>query len=66
MKKLFILSLLLFAILLACGCQSTGGANAPVVGSPAPDFQLQDTEGNTVSLSALKGSPVILNFWRSG
>jgi peroxiredoxin len=65
MRKLFILSLLLFSAMVASGCQtSTGGANAPIVGNPAPDFQLQDTDGNTVSLSALKGSPVIINFWR--
>lgn len=33
------------------------------VGNLAPDFQLQDLKGNTVILSSLKGSPVILNFW---
>jgi peroxiredoxin len=38
-------------------------APAPVVGAPAPDFTLQDTQGNTVSLSALKGEVVLVNFW---
>ena len=33
------------------------------IGSLAPDFQLQDLDGNTVSLSDLRGSPVMLNFW---
>ena len=31
----------------------------------APDFQLQDLEGNTVSLSDFRGSPVLVTFWRS-
>lgn len=35
----------------------------PQIGSLAPDFQLQDLNGETVSLSDLRGSPVILNFW---
>ena len=35
------------------------------VGNLAPDFQLQDLDGETVSLSGLRGSPVMLNFWAS-
>ena len=30
---------------------------------PTPDFQLPDTGGRTVSLSAQRGHPVLLNFW---
>ena len=30
---------------------------------PTPDFQLPDAGGKTVSLSAQKGHPVLLNFW---
>jgi peroxiredoxin len=29
----------------------------------APDFTLKDLKGNTVTLSALKGKVVLLNFW---
>lgn len=29
----------------------------------APDFTLEDKDGNKVTLSALKGTPVVLNFW---
>ncbi len=36
---------------------------APVEGSPAPDFELIDLEGNTQRLSDLRGSVVLLNFW---
>jgi len=30
----------------------------------APDFQLNDLEGNTISLTDYRGSPVIVHFWR--
>lgn len=29
----------------------------------APDFTLEDKDGNKVTLSALKGTPIVLNFW---
>lgn len=32
-------------------------------GQPAPDFTLPDQDGNLVTLSALKGSPVVLYFY---
>ena len=32
-------------------------------GLPAPDFALQDTEGNMHRLSDYRGSTVIINFW---
>jgi peroxiredoxin len=34
------------------------------VGNRAPDFTLQTVDGKPVSLSALRGEPVVLNFWR--
>lgn len=34
-----------------------------VVGSPAPDFQLENLNGELVSLSDFRGQPVLLNFW---
>jgi peroxiredoxin len=36
---------------------------APALGHPAPDFTVTDTAGKTFKLSALRGTPVILNFW---
>lgn len=33
------------------------------IGSKAPDFTLNDISGNTITLSSLKGRPVLLNFW---
>jgi cytochrome c biogenesis protein CcmG/thiol:disulfide interchange protein DsbE len=35
----------------------------PVVGSPAPDFVLESTAGQAISLGSLAGRPVLLNFW---
>jgi tetratricopeptide (TPR) repeat protein len=32
----------------------------------APDFSLVDTQGKVHTLSAFRGKPVLLNFWRSG
>jgi thiol-disulfide isomerase/thioredoxin len=37
--------------------------NGPIVGRPAPDFELADLNGNSVRLSQYKGHPLILNFW---
>lgn len=34
-------------------------------GTPAPDFTLNDIEGNPVSLSSFKGRKVVLQFWAS-
>ena len=43
------------------GCSS--GEEGMEVGKLSPDFTLQNTDGNTVTLSGLRGSPVLINFW---
>lgn len=45
--------------------ETAGGAlpPAPALGHPAPDFTLRSLSGDSVSLSGLKGQPVVLNFW---
>jgi len=40
-------------------------APAPVAGAPAPDFTLKSLDGQQVTLSQLKGHPVLINFWAS-
>ena len=37
-----------------------------LIGQPAPDFTLNDLEGDDVSLSDFRGRVVLLNFWSSG
>jgi len=41
------------------------GEAAPPVGHPAPDFALPLFSGGTLDLRALRGKPVLLNFWAS-
>ncbi|NMN04522.1 thiol-disulfide isomerase/thioredoxin [Novosphingobium sp. SG916] len=38
-------------------------AKAPVIGQPAPPFELRLIDGTKVSLADLKGQVVVLNFW---
>jgi peroxiredoxin len=51
------------------GCSSDSTAATPTqdtnVGSLAPDFQFYDSEERLVSLSDLRGRPIILNFWET-
>jgi hypothetical protein len=35
----------------------------PVTGALAPDLTLPDLSGNQVTLGALRGKAVLLNFW---
>lgn len=37
--------------------------DSPLIGLPAPAFALADLDGEPVSLAALRGKPVVLNFW---
>ncbi len=57
MLKLLVIILSLVVLLAGCGGQN------PLLGKPAPDFQLTSLDGQPVSLSDLKGNPVLINFW---
>lgn len=59
-RLVLIITLSLIILVNGCNLSSNGVAE---VGNLAPDFQLQDIEGQTVILSNLRGNPVILNFW---
>ena len=37
----------------------------PLLGGPAPGFELKSLDGETVKMSELKGEFVVLNFWAS-
>lgn len=41
----------------------TGREGRLIEGGPAPDFELADLGGATWSLSGLRGSAVLINFW---
>ena len=48
------------------GCDSESGPDSSgraELDKPAPDFTLQDLDGNTVRLSDFRGKVVFLNFW---
>lgn len=36
---------------------------APIVGHPAPNFELKTLDGQVINLSDYKGRPVLINFW---
>ncbi len=43
----------------------TGLSGATMVNRPAPDFTLKTFDGPMISMRALRGKPVVLNFWAS-
>ncbi len=46
------------------GAESAAGKNHELIGQPAPDFSVDSVNGQgKVSLSALKGKVVIVDFW---
>jgi cytochrome c biogenesis protein CcmG/thiol:disulfide interchange protein DsbE len=52
--------------LLAFGLRRDPNAEAsPLLNKPAPSFTLRTLDGREISLSALRGRPVVLNFWAS-
>src|SRR5262245_5311791 len=54
---------LLGVLLVGLGCDPHMMAS-PLVGRPAPAFELQPVGGGPkVSLQSLRGKPVVLNFW---
>ncbi len=57
------ISLILGVALVACGGQAGQSQNAGE--GVAPDFSLNDLNGQQVTLSQFRGKPVMLNFWAS-
>ncbi len=45
--------------------KDTGPTGGIGVNQAAPDFTLKDVNGHAVTLSSLRGHPVIINFWAS-
>ena len=57
-----ILLIILVSGLLITGCAGESNQVARV-GMPAPNFQLKNLDGQSVSLSDLQGKPILINFW---
>ena len=64
-SKLLLVSVMLILTLLLAACGSTS-SDEIAVGNPAPDFELIDSDGNTVTLAEYKGQPVLLFFHMAG
>jgi len=60
LKVILVITLATGLVIVSCSSNSTQGAK---VGDLAPDFQFYNPEGKPVSLSDLRGKPVMLNFW---
>ena len=59
-----LVAVMLFAgIRTARNNRANGPANGQLMGSVAPDFQLQSLDGKDLRLSSLRGKAVLLNFW---
>ncbi len=54
--------IMLASCLLITSC-SAGAEQDTNIGNLAPDFQLPDLDGQSISLSNLRGKPVLINFW---
>ncbi len=53
---------LIFALIIAMGVSAASFADGPVPGKPAPDFTGTLTSGESITLSELKGKPVMLEW----
>ncbi|MFC1898978.1 peroxiredoxin family protein [Chloroflexota bacterium] len=61
---LVILGIALYLGLVMSGCAPVPEQDNQGFGEfTAPDFQLQNLQGETISLGGLQGSPVLINFW---
>ena len=58
MRRVVLIGATLVALL-----ASRAEAKSPVVGEPAPNFQVETFDGQRLQLSDFKGQVVVLNFW---
>ena len=60
------LTMTLVGSTIALGCSvGRDTARGSEIGNLAPDFQLDNLDGQSVSLSDFRGKPVLVNFWAS-
>jgi cytochrome oxidase Cu insertion factor (SCO1/SenC/PrrC family) len=58
-------ALVAMVVLQGGGRATPAKAAAAQAGQAAPDFTLRLLDGQSVTLSSLKGKPVLVNFWAS-
>ena len=63
MLKAIIVVMMLTSGLLLIGCSAGSEPSTAIVGKAAPNFQLNNLDGQSVSLGDLRGKPVLINFW---
>jgi thiol-disulfide isomerase/thioredoxin len=69
MKRLVLAILLMATVIPACSKEKSPSKAAPVSvskaveGAAASDFTVKDLDGKDITLSSLKGSVVMVNFW---
>jgi cytochrome c biogenesis protein CcmG/thiol:disulfide interchange protein DsbE len=66
MQKVAMVLILVLGLVIAGfpACSSSEGPTVfPQMGRPAPEFQLDNLDGQPVSLSDFLGKPVLINFW---
>jgi peroxiredoxin len=61
--KNFILAAAVAVFLFMAGCEKLTAPPPPEVGDAAPLFSLKDVNGKSWSLSDMRGSVVLINFW---
>ncbi len=61
-----IMAMVLAGSTIALSCSiGRSPARGPEIGNLAPDFQLDNINGQSVALSDFRGKPVLVNFWAS-
>ena len=61
-----ILAMVLLVSTIALGCSvGQDAVRGAEIGNLAPDFQLDNIDGQPVSLGDFRGKPVLVNFWAS-
>lgn len=62
MRKIFPLTILLLSVLFLSACSPDQTTDSALIGTKAPDFTLENTQGGETSLSEFQGTPVLLFF----
>ncbi len=60
--KSFVMTVRLLAAAFVCAT-APAAARSPVVGQPAPPFEVTTFDGQKINLADLRGDVVVLNFW---